>query len=75
MIGTGKGMARLPDSWKGTFEWKEMDITDRQQVLEVFEASRPDAVIHTAAMTQVDDCEKKKSPMQVGQYRCRFKFD
>ena len=60
VFGTGKGMARLPDSWEGTFEWKEMDVTDRQQVLEVIEATRPDAVIHTAAMTQVDDCEKDK---------------
>lgn len=60
VIGTGKGDARLPDSWKGSYEWKEMDITDRQQVFEVFEASKPDAVIHTAAMTQVDDCEKEK---------------
>jgi dTDP-4-dehydrorhamnose reductase len=60
LIGTGKGSARLPDSWSGSFTWKEMDITDRQQVLKVFEEIKPDAVIHTAAMTQVDDCEKDK---------------
>ncbi|WP_373497344.1 NAD(P)-dependent oxidoreductase [Aquiflexum sp.] len=65
VIGTGKGDSRLPDSWKGSYAWREMDVTDRQQVLEVFADINPDAVIHTAAMTQVDDCEKEKDQSRI----------
>lgn len=60
VIGTGKGQSRLPDLWKGSYEWREMDVTIKPKVLEVFAEIKPDAVIHTAAMTQVDDCEKEK---------------
>ncbi|WP_194976132.1 SDR family oxidoreductase [Aquiflexum lacus] len=64
VIGTGKGDARLPDSWQGSYGWREMDVTDKHQVLKVIAEVKPDAVIHAAAMTQVDDCEKD-------QKRCR----
>ncbi len=33
-----------------------MDITDRQQVFDVIENIRPDAVIHTAAISSLDAC-------------------
>lgn len=35
----------------------ELDITDRNQTLQVITEAKPDAVINTAAMTQVDQCE------------------
>lgn len=34
-----------------------MDITSEEEVNSVFDQYQPDAVINTAAMTQVDDCE------------------
>ena len=37
-----------------------MDITDGTNVLSVFQQYKPDAVIHTAAMTNVDECEKNQ---------------
>jgi dTDP-4-dehydrorhamnose reductase len=37
----------------------KMDITDPQQVREVMEAHRPEVVIHCAAMTNVDACERR----------------
>ncbi len=37
--------------------YRQMDITDKVLVTEVFEDFRPDVVIHCAAMTQVDPCE------------------
>lgn len=40
---------------KGVFQ--VLDVSDAQQVNQVFNQLRPDVVIHTAAMTQVDDCE------------------
>lgn len=37
-----------------------VDITDRDRVLEVVEQSSPAAVINTAALTNVDACEKER---------------
>lgn len=36
-----------------------MDVTDKNQVAEVVARTKPAVIIHTAAMTQVDDCETK----------------
>ena len=41
----------------GRGEYQELDITDGLAVERVFEACSPDVVIHTAAMTNVDQCE------------------
>ncbi|MBR7181059.1 MAG: dTDP-4-dehydrorhamnose reductase [Kiritimatiellae bacterium] len=38
----------------------EWDITDADAFMERLEAEKPDAVIHAAAMTKVDDCESKR---------------
>ncbi len=35
----------------------ELDVTDHDQTLSVLSHTQPDVVIHTAAMTQVDQCE------------------
>jgi len=37
---------------------EDLDITRREQVYEVMETFRPDAVIHLAAWTDVDGCER-----------------
>ena len=58
LIATGKGMNRHPS--KEGYVYQEMDIADPQNVREVLENYKPSVVIHTAAMTQVDDCEFKK---------------
>ena len=58
LIATGKGMNRHPS--KEGYVYQEMDIIDPQNVREVLEKYKPSVVIHTAAMTQVDDCEFKK---------------
>ena len=60
VFATGKGKSRLPQNWEQGYQWLEMDITERQQVLEVFEKVKPDFLIHTAAMTNVDECEINK---------------
>jgi dTDP-4-dehydrorhamnose reductase len=57
VIMTGKGNCRLPGS---SFIYAEMDITDREQVFEVFRRFAPDVVIHSAAMAQPDHCELHK---------------
>lgn len=38
----------------------ELDVTDHDQTLSVLSLSQPDVVIHTAAMTQVDQCETER---------------
>ncbi len=37
-----------------------LDVTVSEQVLETIQSIRPEIVIHTAAMTQVDQCETEK---------------
>ncbi|QJW88239.1 NAD(P)-dependent oxidoreductase [Spirosoma taeanense] len=58
LVATARGQNRLPFS-EG-YQYRAMDITNRQQVLDVIGEERPDVVIHTAAMTDVDKCEQQK---------------
>jgi dTDP-4-dehydrorhamnose reductase len=58
LIATAKGPNRYPVT-EG-YSYAEMDILDPEQVKEVVEQYKPDAIIHTAAMTNVDTCEDEK---------------
>ncbi len=58
LIATAKGKNRLP--FTEGYEYQEMDITNPEQVAEVIEQVKPNAIIHTAAMTNVDHCEFEK---------------
>lgn len=58
LIATARGDNRLP--FFDGYTYHSLDITDRQQVLDVIGEVRPDVVIHTAAMTDVDKCEVQK---------------
>ncbi len=57
-IATSKGQNRLPAFYG--YEYYEMDITNRKQVEAVIKIAKPDVIIHTAAMTNVDQCEMEK---------------
>lgn len=57
-IATARGENRLP-SGHG-YRYLKMDVTDPQAVEDVLGTVRPDVVIHTAAMTNVDQCEMEK---------------
>lgn len=61
LIATARGKNRHPyrDSEFG-YTYVELDITDNESVESLFKKVKPDVVIHTAAMTQVDDCEFEK---------------
>jgi dTDP-4-dehydrorhamnose reductase len=54
VIATGKGPCRLHT--RG-FHYQELDITDPRQVDEVISRIAPETIIHSAAMTNVDQCE------------------
>lgn len=55
LIATSRGPDRTPT--REGYRYFELDCTDRAQVDRVFGTAAPDAVIHTAAMTNVDACE------------------
>ena len=55
LIATARGANRLVDQTGYLF--RSMDIEDRQSVDAVIDTVKPHHIIHTAAMTQVDDCE------------------
>lgn len=55
LIATARGENRMHDQQGYTYV--SLDITDRDAILKVFEQYQPEAVIHTAAMTNVDECE------------------
>jgi len=58
LVATGVGPNRHPS--KSGFIYEEMDITNTEQVFAIISKHSPTVVIHTAAMTQVDDCEFQK---------------
>lgn len=58
LVATSKGANRYPV--KEGYIYAEMDILNPENVREVVEAYKPDAIIHTAAMTNVDTCEDEK---------------
>jgi dTDP-4-dehydrorhamnose reductase len=57
-LATARGENRHP-AGEG-MPYQALDIADFDQTRAVLEAFKPDAVIHTAAMTQVDDCETQR---------------
>lgn len=62
LMGTSKGANRHPLS--SDFLYQELDVTNREEVLQTIENFRPDYVIHTAAMTNVDQCETLQDECQ-----------
>lgn len=58
LIATAKGANRFPVD--GGYEYAEMDILNAEQVKQVVLKYQPDAIIHTAAMTNVDTSETNK---------------
>ncbi|MBI1768147.1 MAG: NAD(P)-dependent oxidoreductase [Bacteroidetes bacterium] len=57
LIATAKSKL-IPDLPRGEFH--SLDITNADEVDEVIDKTKPDVVINTAAMTQVDQCETER---------------
>jgi dTDP-4-dehydrorhamnose reductase len=62
LIATARGNNRHPN--QQGYQYLDLDITNADQVLEVVNAHRPDVLIHTAAMTNVDQCEQEPDACQ-----------
>lgn len=58
LIATSQGKNRYPT--QNGYLYAEMDILNPEQVKEVIEKYKPDSIIHTAAMTNVDTAEADK---------------
>ena len=59
VIATSRGANRVTYLSK-PFEYCELDIINQAQVAEVIDRYKPNTVIHTAAMTNVDQCEQEQ---------------
>ncbi len=57
VIATARSKNRIP---VGSYRYMSMDITVQDDINMVFDQTKPDVVINTAAMTQVDQCETEK---------------
>jgi len=57
IITTSKGKNRYPNN---PFIYLDLDITNRQEVIEQLDYYKPDFIINTAAKTNVDACEDEK---------------
>ncbi len=57
-IATAKGPNRL--LYQDGYEYYDADITNHSRMREVIESSKPNYIIHAAAMTNVDTCETEK---------------
>lgn len=55
LIATARSQSALPIPANGEFHL--MDVTDEESVRRIVSETRPDVIIHTAAMTNVDQCE------------------
>jgi dTDP-4-dehydrorhamnose reductase len=55
LMATGRGPSRISTHKK--FNYREIDLTHSEVLQEVLNEFNPDVIIHTAAMTQVDECE------------------
>lgn len=60
VIATARGENRLKDT--DGYQYASLDIADETQVMKMAHDYIPDVIVHSAAMTQVDDCEIKKEP-------------
>ena len=58
VIASSKGACLISN--QSDFTYHSLDITDENAIFETFEKYKPDAVINTAAMTNVDGCEDDK---------------
>jgi len=57
VVATGRGESRLPFTASDKYVYHSMDITNGLETFDVMSREKPTVVVHTAAMTNVDDSE------------------
>ena len=58
VVATSLGSCLISD--QSDFIYQSLDVTEEKNILQIFEKYKPDFVINTAAMTNVDSCEDDK---------------
>lgn len=58
LVATSRGENRIKKQQNFTFH--TLDVSSLEEVMDTFAQFQPDAVIHTAALTQVDECETQR---------------
>jgi dTDP-4-dehydrorhamnose reductase len=59
VIGVGRGDCRITNVLP--FVYAEVDLTNQQQVENCLQQYRPDIIVHAAAMSKPDECDKNKA--------------
>lgn len=55
LLATSKGANRISNT--NGYQYQSLDITNENEVATIFNSFKPDTIINTAAMTNVDSCE------------------
>ena len=58
LLATARGTNRL--RMQEGYAFASLDVTNEQEVMNLCKQWQPEVIIHTAAMTQVDDCEDQQ---------------
>jgi dTDP-4-dehydrorhamnose reductase len=58
VLALGKGPCRVPGH--ESVSYHDLDLLEFKKVRELISTERPDVLVHSAAMTQVDDCERNR---------------
>jgi dTDP-4-dehydrorhamnose reductase len=64
VVATGLGTCRILQVPANT-RYTTCDVSDKSEVMSLVSQERPEVIIHSAAMTQVDDCEKEPEKCQL----------
>ena len=59
VVATSQGKPRFSANY-AQVKYYELDITRRSDVFKIVHSVKPDIIIHTAAMTNVDQCEQQQ---------------
>jgi dTDP-4-dehydrorhamnose reductase len=63
IMATSRGTSRIQEL--SSTNYHTLDVTNKSEVINLFSKLQPEIVIHTAAMTQVDDCELNQEECKV----------
>ena len=67
-ISTSRGVNRMKA--REGYIYESLDLTHKSEVIRVFEKYKPDTIINTAAMTNVDTCETKREEAWIQNVTC-----
>jgi dTDP-4-dehydrorhamnose reductase len=60
VVGMGASRGERANGYLGELPFWQLDVRDAAAVERVLDEARPDAVVHTAALTDVDGCERER---------------